>query len=44
MNDIDQFLRCSFPEVDLVTLEELKEYGYEVNNKAIEVNKGAGAN
>lgn len=40
MNDIDQFLRCSFPEVELVTLEELKKYGYEINNKAIKVNKG----
>ncbi|WP_028876948.1 hypothetical protein [Teredinibacter turnerae] len=36
-NDPDEFVRCGIPNVDLVTLEELKNYGYMVNGESIEV-------
>jgi hypothetical protein len=36
-NDTDEFVRCGIPNVDLVTLEKLKHYGYMVNGESIEV-------
>lgn len=36
-NDPDEFLRCGIPNVDIVTLEELKRYGYMVHGESIEV-------
>lgn len=34
-NDPDEFVRCGIPNVDLVTLEKLKNYGYEINSESI---------
>jgi len=39
-NAPDEFVRCGIPNVDLVTLEELKQYGYLVNDEIIEVING----
>lgn len=36
-NDPDEFVRCGIPNVDLVTLKKLKQYGYTINNEVIEV-------
>lgn len=36
-DDPDEFVKCGIPGVDLVTLSELEEYGYEINNAKITV-------
>ena len=36
-NDLERSLRCGIPNVEMVTIKELQNYGYEVSGESIEV-------